>query len=99
MNTPNLLQRTLDLTLAMEHAARLSDWPRAARLARERNPLLMSLELPQSAEGRATMERIRALTLAINREAETAQNELTAEYRAAMNQASGASAYQRGARF
>jgi len=99
MNTPNLLQRVLDLTLQMEHAARMSDWQSAARVARERNPLLMSLGAPRTPEARAAIERIRAITVAINRDADAARNELTAEYRAAMSRASGASAYQRGAGF
>lgn len=99
MNTPNLLQRVLALTLEMEHAAQMSDWQGAARVARERNPLLMSIGAPQSPEARAVVERIRAITVVINQEAEAAHTELAAEYRAAMSQASGANAYQRGAGF
>jgi flagellar protein FliT len=99
MNTPDLIQRVLDLTLKMEHAAQMDDWPGAARLARERNPLLMSIGKPRSPEERGSIERIQVLTVAINRQAEAARTELTAEYRATMNQASGAVAYQRGAGF
>lgn len=64
MNTPNLLKRVLDLTLQMEHAAQLDDWEGAARIARERNPLLMSIGAPGSDEAKAAIERIRALTIA-----------------------------------
>lgn len=99
MNTPNLLKRVLDLTLQMEHAAQLDDWEGAARIARERNPLLMSIGAPGSDEAKAAIERIRALTIAINQQAEAAQTELAAEYRSTITKASGAAAYQRGVRF
>ena len=97
MNAPDLLRRVLDLTQQMEHAVQLDDWESAARLARERNPLLMSLGAPRTNEARAAVERIRAATVAINQQAQAAQHELTAEYRATMSKASSAAAYQRTA--
>ncbi|MFC5429145.1 flagellar protein FliT [Paraburkholderia denitrificans] len=97
MNAPELLKRVLDLTLQMEHAAQMDDWECAVRLARERNPLLMSLSEPKSPEVRAAIERIQTLTIAINQRAETARSELSSEFRAAMSNASGAAAYQRAA--
>lgn len=99
MNTTNLVQRVLDLTLEMEHAALMSDWSGAARLARVRNPLLMSIGLPQPPEARAAIERIRAITVAVNQEAAVARTELTEQYRATMGQASAAQAYLSAARF
>ncbi|RQH06065.1 flagellar protein FliT [Paraburkholderia dinghuensis] len=99
MNKPDLLRRVLDLTLQMEHAAQMDDWQSAARLTRERNPLLMSLGRPKSPEALAAIERIRNVTVAVNQRAETACSELSAEYRAAMSKTSGVAAYQRGAGF
>jgi flagellar protein FliT len=93
-----LIEQLLTLTLAIEHAATLADWPEAARLMEERSPLFASLVREQDAAAMSKIDRIRAIDAAITANAKTTQTELQAEYHGAMRHVQAASKYQQAAR-
>ncbi|PLZ01905.1 flagellar protein FliT [Burkholderia sp. WAC0059] len=92
-----LVEQVLELTLAMEHATHMQDWRGAARLARKRSPLLMSLSRNQTPASLEHIERIRTVTGTIAKEAEVAMAGLSAEFQAAKARSSAALKYLRGA--
>jgi flagellar protein FliT len=94
-----LIEQLLALTLAIEHAATLADWPEAARLVEERSPLFTSLQREQDAAAMGKIDRIRAIDAAVTANAKLTQTELQTEYSGAMRQVQAASKYQQAARF
>ena len=99
MEQNSLIDRLLDLTLAIQHAAALADWQEAARLSEERTPFFMQLTPEQDAAAMAVINRIRAIDAAIAADAKTTQTELQIEYSAAMNKVQAASKYHQAAKF
>jgi hypothetical protein len=93
MDQTRLVEQALALTEEIDHAARIADWQRAARLSEQRSPLLMALAPEQSPEALALIRRIQAIDDATLREAMIAQSELAAEYRAAMDRTQAAHSY------
>jgi flagellar protein FliT len=93
-----LIEQLLTLTLAIEHAATLADWPGAARLMEERSPLFASLLCEQDAAAMGKVDRIRAIDAAVTANAKITQTQLQAEYNGAMRHIQAASKYQEAAR-
>jgi len=93
------IDRIWQLTKAIEQAVAVAEWERAAQLASERSPLIMSLSAQQADAALDVLKAVQAIDGRIAAEARLAQNELSAEYRAAMQAASHASQYQRVAQF
>jgi flagellar protein FliT len=93
MEQTRLVEQVLALTEEIDHAARIADWQRAAYLAEQRSPLLMSVGAEQSPEALALIRRIQAMDSVTLREAATAQVELASEYRTAMERTNAASSY------
>lgn len=93
------IERIWQFTKDIEQAAAVGEWERAAQLAGERSPLLMSLGAQQSADALATLREIQAIDLRIAEAAQAAQESLGAEYRAAMLATRNANQYQRIAQF
>jgi flagellar protein FliT len=93
-----LIEQLLALTLAIEHAATLADWPDAARLIEERSPLFKMLTREQDASAMATLRRIQAIDAAIATDAQSSRNELEIEYSAAMSKVQAVGKYQQAAR-
>jgi flagellar protein FliT len=99
MEQNSLIERLLELTLAIQHAAALADWPEAARLTEERTPLFMELTPEQDATAMEVINRIQAIDAAIAADAKTTQAELQLEYSSAMKKVQAASKYHQAARF
>jgi flagellar protein FliT len=99
MEQNSLIDRLLELTLAIQHAAAMADWQEAARLTEERTPLFMGLTPQQAATAMEVINRIQAIDAAIAADANTTQAELQIEYGAAMKKVQAASKYQQVARF
>jgi flagellar protein FliT len=97
MDQTSLVQYVLELTRSIEQAARLADWEEATRLVDVRMPYLMSITAEQTPATLELVRQIQALDAAVFSSARTTQTELQAEYRAAMDRASAASAYQQAA--
>ncbi|RZF28046.1 flagellar protein FliT [Paraburkholderia sp. UYCP14C] len=95
MQAPASLDRILQLTKDIELATAVGDWPRAADLASERSPLVMSLAAQQPAESIDKLKALLALDRMILGYAETAQSELATEYTRAMRAVRVASQYER----
>ncbi|MFL9934624.1 flagellar protein FliT [Paraburkholderia sp. RL18-103-BIB-C] len=93
------IDRIWQLTKSIEQATAVGEWERAAELASERSPLLMSLSAQQAGAGLDVLAQVHAIDARIAAEAQLAQTELGAEYRAAMQAASHANQYQRVAQF
>ena len=93
MDQTGLLTRVWELTQAIEHAATMSDWSNAARLAEERSPLLMSLSASQTCDAMATIRRIQAVDAAIMADAKTTRRELHAEFQVALRGTEAAGQY------
>jgi flagellar protein FliT len=87
------------LTKSMEQAAAVAEWEWAAQLALERSPLLMSLSAQQAGDALDVLKQVHAIDTRIAAEAQLAQTELSAEYRAAMQAARNANQYQRIAQY
>ena len=99
MEQNNLIDRLLELTLAIQHAAAMADWQEAARLTEERTPLFMELTPEQDATAMAVINRIQAIDVAIAADAKSTQSELQVEYSSAMKKVQAASKYHQAAKF
>ena len=99
MKQNSLIDRLLELTLAIQHAAAMADWQEAARLTEERTPLFMELTPEQDTVAMDVIRRIQAIDAAIADDAKTTQSELQTEYSAAMNKVRAASKYHQAAKF
>ncbi len=97
MDQTSLVQYVLELTRAIDQAAQLADWTEAARLIDVRSPYLMSITAEQTSASLELVRQIQALDAAVFDNAQTTQTELQTEYRAAMDRANAASAYQQAA--
>ena len=85
--------------LALGRQRHVGEWDRAAELASERSPLLMSLSAQQAGAALDVLAQVHAIDTRIAAEALLAQTELGAEYRAAMQAVGHANQYQRVAQF
>jgi flagellar protein FliT len=99
MEQNSLIDRLLELTLAIQHAAALADWQEAARLTEERTPLFMQLTPEQDATAMEVINKIQAIDAAIAADAKTTQTELQSEYSSAINKIQAASKYHQAAKF
>jgi flagellar protein FliT len=90
-----LVERVLELTQAISDAGQLADWPRAARLAEERSPLVRAITADQDAASLALIRRIQAMNGTIVNEARQFEAGLTDEYNEAMGRARAAQQYTR----
>jgi flagellar protein FliT len=97
MDQNALVQRLLELTQAIEHAAAMADWPEAARLMETRTPLLHSLSAQQEPAALDVIQRIRSMDAAIAKSASTAQAELANEFQATMTRIHAVQQYNRTA--
>jgi len=93
------IDRIWQLTKSIEQAVAVAEWERAAQLASERSPLIMSLSAQQAGAALDVLKAVQAIDERVAAEARLAQNELSAEYRAAMQAAGHAGQYQRVAQF
>jgi hypothetical protein len=93
MHQTQLVEQVFALTEEIDHAARIADWQLAAHLSEQRSQLLMSIGPDQSPEALALIRRIQAMDDATLQEARTAQAELEAEYRVAMERTNAAHRY------
>jgi flagellar protein FliT len=98
MDQTTLVQQVLELTEAIDHAVQLADWPTAARLSRERLPLLTSIRVEQTPAGLAMVRRIQALNERLLQRTRAWNAELRHEFNQARGQAGAAQAYLAGAR-
>ncbi|MFX1716206.1 flagellar protein FliT [Paraburkholderia sp. A1RO-5L] len=94
MQTLGGIERIWQLTKAMEQAAAVGEWERAAQLVSERSPLIMSLSAPQSPAVLDVLDRVRVIDSQIDAAAKSAQSDLSAEYSAAMQATRQAGVYE-----
>ncbi|EEA03759.1 conserved hypothetical protein [Burkholderia sp. H160] len=80
-----LVEQVLGMTQEIAFAASLFDWQRAACLAQERSPLLMSIHSEQTPEALHVIRRIQALDATLLENARESRDELEAEYQTAIN--------------
>ncbi|SAL15059.1 Flagellar protein FliT [Caballeronia udeis] len=99
MEQNSLIDRLLELTLAIQHAAAMADWQEAARLTEERTPLFMELTPEQDATAMDAIRRIQEIDAAIAANAKATQGELQVEYSSAMKKIQAASKYHQAAKF
>ncbi|NML32101.1 flagellar protein FliT [Paraburkholderia antibiotica] len=99
MESTTLIDRIWQLTKSIEQAAAVAEWERAAQLAGERSPLLMSLSAQQTDAALEVLREVHAIDARIAAEARLAQTELDTEYRAAMQATRNVNLYQRVAQF
>lgn len=95
INQTELVKRVFELTRAIEHAASLADWQRAAELVEERSPLLMSIAAEQEPAELEMIRYIQSVDNATLADAQRSQSELETEYRAAMDRTRAAGQYHR----
>jgi flagellar protein FliT len=93
------IDRIWQITKSIEQAAAVGEWEKAAELANERSPLLMSLSAQQTGAALDVLKQVHAINLRVTDEAQSAQNALSAEYRAAMQATRNVNQYQRVAQF
>lgn len=93
------IDRIWQITKDIEQAAATGEWEKAAELANERSPLLMSLPAQQTGAALDVLRQIHAIDTRIAAEAESAQSALSAEYRSAMQATRNVNQYQRVAQF
>lgn len=99
MNASTRMEQIWQLTKAIEQAAAVGEWERAAQIADERSPLLMSLGAQQPPAVVAQIREILAIDAHIARTAQSAQTTLGVEYEASMRATRNVSQYQRIAQF
>jgi flagellar protein FliT len=99
INQTQLVKHVYELTNAIEQATHLADWQRAAELAQERSPLLMSITAEQEPAALDLIRRVQTVDHRTLADARHSQAELETEYRAAMDRSKAASQYHRVARF
>ncbi|SDF90682.1 flagellar protein FliT [Paraburkholderia phenazinium] len=95
INQTQLVKQVYELTKAIEHAAGLADWQRAAELVDERSPLLMSIAAEQEPVALEMIRYIQSVDSATVEQAQRSQAELETEYRAAMDRTRAAGQYHR----
>ena len=98
INQTQLVKQVYDLTKAIEQATRLADWQRAAELAQERSPLLLSITADQESAALTLIRHIQTVDQTTLADARQSQAELETEYRAAMDRTKAVSQYHRAAR-
>ncbi|HEV3430260.1 MAG TPA: flagellar protein FliT [Paraburkholderia sp.] len=84
---------------AIEQAAAVGEWERAAQLADDRSPLLMSLGASQPPSVIMQLKEVQAIDARVAEAAQLAQRALGAEYQASMRAARNVSQYHRIAQF
>ncbi|MBB3255876.1 hypothetical protein F4827_000702 [Paraburkholderia bannensis] len=99
MDALNSIERIWQFTKAIEQAAAVGEWERAAALVDERSPLLMSIGAQQPPAAVAQLREIMAIDARIADAAQAAQRSLGAEYQASMRATQNANQYQRIAQF
>ncbi|MCC8393249.1 flagellar protein FliT [Paraburkholderia sp. MMS20-SJTR3] len=99
MDAQTDIERIWQLTKAIEQAAAVDEWERAAQLVDERSPLLMALGAQQPPVVIAQLKEIQAIDARVSAAAQDAQKALGEEYQAAMLATRNASQYQRIAQF
>ena len=93
------IDRIWQITKDIEQAAAVGEWEKAAELANERSPLLMSLSAKQTGAALDVLKQVHAIDARVAAVAESAQNTLSAEYRSAMQATRNVNLYQRVAQF
>ncbi|MEM5400572.1 flagellar protein FliT [Paraburkholderia unamae] len=93
------IDRIWQITKDIEQAAAVGEWEKAAELANERSPLLMSLSAKQTGAALDVLKQIHAIDTRVAAAAQSAQNTLGAEYRSAMQATRNVNQYQRVAQF
>lgn len=93
------IDRIWQITKAIEQAAAVGEWEKAAELANERSPVLMSLTAPQTDAALDVLRQVHAIGGRIAEAAQSAQTALSAEYRSAMQATRNVNQYQRVAQF
>lgn len=99
MDALTRIERIWQFTKAIEQAAAVGEWERAAQLADARSPLLMSLGAQQPPVVIAQLREIQAIDARIAEAAQDAQKTLGAEYQASMRATRNVSQYQRIAQY
>ncbi|WP_321879618.1 flagellar protein FliT [Paraburkholderia bannensis] len=99
MDALTSIERIWQFTKAIEQAAAVGEWERAAELADARSPLLMSLGARQTPGVLAQIKEIQAIDARVADAAQVAQKTLGAEYQASMRATRNVSQYQRIAQF
>ena len=93
------IDRIWQITKDIEQAAAVGEWEKAAELANERSPLLMSLSAKQTGAVLEVLKQVHAIDARIAAVAMSAQSTLSAEYRSAMQATRNVNQYQRVAQF
>ncbi|MEM5425108.1 MULTISPECIES: flagellar protein FliT [Paraburkholderia] len=93
------IDRIWQITKDIEQAAAVGEWEKAAELANERSPLLMSLSAKQTGAALEVLKQVHAVDTLVAAAAESAQSTLSAEYRCAMQATRNVNLYQRVAQF
>ncbi|MCP3717973.1 flagellar protein FliT [Paraburkholderia sp. CNPSo 3281] len=93
------IDRIWQITKDIEQAAAVGEWEKAAELANQRSPLLMSLSAKQTDAALDMLKRVHAIDTRIAAEARSAQTALSAEFRSAMQATRNVNQYQRVAQF
>ncbi len=99
MDALTCIERIWQFTKAIEQATAVGEWERAAELADQRSPLLMSMGAQQPPAVLAQLKEIMAIDARIADAAQVAQRTLGAEYQASMRATRNVSQYQRIAQF
>ena len=93
------IDRIWQITKDIEQAAAAGEWEKAAELANERSPLLMSLSAQQTGAALDMLKQVHAIDTRIAAAAQSAQTALSAEFRTAMQATRNVNQYQRVAQF
>ncbi|PYE22836.1 protein FliT [Paraburkholderia silvatlantica] len=93
------IDRIWRITKDIEQAAAVGEWEKAAELANERSPLLMSLSAKQTGAALDVLKQVHAIDARVAAAAESAQSALSAEYRSAIQATRNVNQYQRVAQF
>ena len=93
------IDRIWQMTKAIEQAAAIGEWEKAAELVSERSPLLMSLSAQEAGNALDVLKQVHAIDMRVTEAAQSAQTALSAEYRTAMQATRNVNQYQRIAHF
>ncbi|WP_321937051.1 flagellar protein FliT [Paraburkholderia sp. J8-2] len=93
------IDRIWQITKDIEQAAAVGEWEKAAELANERSPLLMSLAPKQTGAALDVLKQVHAIDMRIAEAAQSAQTALSAEFRTAIQATRNVNQYQRVAQF
>jgi flagellar protein FliT len=91
--TDDSLDRALGLSQAIEAAAAEGDWLRAAALAEERSPLLMSLSPTQTPQALETIRTIQRIDVAVTEQAKAGRDRLATQHSEAIQRIESVSLY------